>query len=295
MPREVNRETLTLSVKPGTKDRLTELAERYGFKWGSSPNPSALISAYAAGELPSIDPADLTTDQIRALVHATKVLAEAGLKEEAQCVGDLLTRREDLPPDLRARIYNAFGPGLTYTWRSRLEDLIAAERVFEVAYRGRYAKGPTTLTVRYARIRFWNRAHYLEAWTDEADEHAILPELAHNRQLRLDRISYVQERSGAFTHTQLDSVEAKLRIYGTLRKGYEPAEDDIPIEEEDGTEGDVPVGESGMVIQRRVYFPFEFFKTVMSYGPDCEVVSPPVLRQGVSKRLAKAVKRYHAE
>ncbi|MBD3562273.1 transcriptional regulator, partial [Planktothrix sp. FACHB-1355] len=45
------KETLTLSVPPGTKERLEEIARRFGIVWGKSPSPSGLVAAIAQEEL----------------------------------------------------------------------------------------------------------------------------------------------------------------------------------------------------------------------------------------------------
>jgi hypothetical protein len=67
MPRK--KETLTLSVPPGTKERLEKIAERLGFRWGNNPSASKLISAIAQNEV-SVGSIPLTANQIKALRQA---------------------------------------------------------------------------------------------------------------------------------------------------------------------------------------------------------------------------------
>jgi hypothetical protein len=44
-------ESLTLSVSPGTRERLEELAVNHNYLWGDRPNVSAFVEAIAFHEL----------------------------------------------------------------------------------------------------------------------------------------------------------------------------------------------------------------------------------------------------
>jgi hypothetical protein len=88
MPRK--KETLTLSVPPGTKEQLEAIARRLNIFWGKSPSPSGLIAAIAQQKLDIGQPFSLNSNQVIALRQATKDLIDAGHVEEAQTLLALL-------------------------------------------------------------------------------------------------------------------------------------------------------------------------------------------------------------
>lgn len=45
------RVSVTLSLSPGTKEKLDRLAVENGFLWGTEPNPSRLLDAIANEEI----------------------------------------------------------------------------------------------------------------------------------------------------------------------------------------------------------------------------------------------------
>lgn len=89
------KETLTLSVPPGTKEKLEEIAQTLGILWGSSPSASGLIAAIANGKLKVSDPNfshldNPSPEQIEALKEAAKILIDFGKIKQAQIVLSLL-------------------------------------------------------------------------------------------------------------------------------------------------------------------------------------------------------------
>jgi hypothetical protein len=99
MPRQ--KETLTLSVPPGTKERLEAIALRFNITWGKSPSPSGLVTKIAQQELEVGQPFKLTDSQVTALRQAIRELVDTGHIEEAKSVITLLIDRGDLEAPLR--------------------------------------------------------------------------------------------------------------------------------------------------------------------------------------------------
>uniref|UniRef100_A0ACD5GW81 Uncharacterized protein n=1 Tax=Desertifilum tharense IPPAS B-1220 TaxID=1781255 RepID=A0ACD5GW81_9CYAN len=106
MPRK--KEALTLSVPPGTKEQLEEIAERFGILWGKSPSPSGLVVAIAQQELHlGREALSLNEQQVKALRRATKLLIDAGQIEEADIINTLLLKQGDLEAPCAKPSYNS--------------------------------------------------------------------------------------------------------------------------------------------------------------------------------------------
>src|SRR6478672_1927407 len=98
------KEALTLSVPPGTKEKLEAIARRLNIFWGKSPSPSGLVVAIAEQELQvgvGHEAFTLNENQVKALHRATKLLIDAGKIEEAETINTLLLNQGDLEAPLR--------------------------------------------------------------------------------------------------------------------------------------------------------------------------------------------------
>ncbi|MDI9640703.1 WYL domain-containing protein [Oscillatoria amoena NRMC-F 0135] len=283
MPRK--KEALTLSVPPGTKERLEEIAERFGILWGKSPSPSGLVVAIAQQELHlGREALTLSEKQVKALRRATKLLIDAGQIEEADIINTLLLKQGDLEAPLRQALLQQQNQSVQ-NWRSQIDELIANRQPFRMQYRNSQGQD-LTFTVRYAEVRFYEKRFYLQVWCEEtADalaDNPDLPEIAHNRCFRFDRIQSLQPISGVW-RGEFDTIKVYLHFRNWLANAYEPKEEDIE---------NVVMGEIRQVV-RRVVNPFWLIREIFRYGKDCEIVAPDSVRDRFRRELQEMCDRYH--
>jgi predicted DNA-binding transcriptional regulator YafY len=275
MPRK--KETITLSIPPGTKEQLEVIAHRLNIFWGKEPSVSGLIVAIAQQSVEVGQPFTLNSNQVKALQQAIKALNDAGHVGEAQTVLALLIDKGKLEAPLRQSLLQQVSQPAHQGWRILIEDLINKEQPFHLVYRNSQNQ-QLEFTVRYAEIPFYEKRFYLQVWCEEtADvENDIpdLPELWHNRCLRFDRILSVLPISGEW-RGQLDSIEVYLQFRGWMAKAYEPKNDDIENE---------VIGNVRNVV-RRVANPFWLVREVSRYWEDCVILSPDSLRDRLKQKL----------
>ncbi|MBD2128584.1 WYL domain-containing protein [Microcoleus sp. ZQ-A2] len=275
MPRK--KETITLSIPPGTKEQLEAIAHRLNIFWGKEPSVSGLIVAIAQQSVEVGQPFTLNSNQVKALQQAIKALNDAGHVGEAQTVLALLIDKGKLEAPLRQSLLQQVSQPAHQGWRILIEDLINKEQPFHLVYRNSQNQ-QLEFTVRYAEIPFYEKRFYLQVWCEEtADvENDIpdLPELWHNRCLRFDRILSVLPISGEW-RGQLDSIEVYLQFWGWMAKAYEPKNDDIENE---------VIGNVRNVV-RRVANPFWLVREVSRYWEDCVILSPDSLRDRLKQKL----------
>ncbi|MGQ4646183.1 helix-turn-helix transcriptional regulator [Lyngbya aestuarii] len=287
MPRK--KETLTLSVPPGTKKQLEAIARRLGIFWGKSPSPSGLISAIAQQKLEVGQPFVLNHTQVAALQQATKVLVDTGYVGEAQTLSNLLSERGNLSAPLRqAILQQVIQPAVA--WRIIVEQQINNQQPFRLLY-GNAQGQDLAYTVRYAEITFEEKRFYLEIWCEETEDikDTDFPELIHNRCLRLDRIKTIIPTSGQWRDEGLDHFKVYLHFRRGMVKAYEPREADISNE---------VIGEESQPVRqvvRRVSNPFWLIREVRRYGRDCTVISPENVREQVKKELRAECQHYDLE
>lgn len=281
MPRK--KETLTLSVPPGTKERLEKIAERLDLLWGNNPSASKLISAIAQNEV-SVGSTPLTANQIKALRQAVTILIDTGFIEEAQSVIDILLSQGDMEAPLRQMLLQQLTQP-TEAWRKQIDQYMTQRQPFHIVYQNSQGQN-LEFTARYAEIHFYEKRYYLQIWCEETadveSETPDLPELWHNRCLRFDRIQALRPISGKW-RGRLDTIKVYLHFRGWLRNAYEPKPDDV--------ENQV-VGEIRQVV-RKVANPFWLIREISRYWEDCEIVAPESLRQRMKEKLAKMNNLYN--
>lgn len=280
------KETITLSIPPGTKEKLEAIARRFKIMWGKSPSPSGLITAIAEGELEVGEPFTLNSSQVIGLQQAVKLLKDSGYPGEAQVLLSLLLARGNLETPLRQSILQEVGTPETQTWRALVDHYSSIKQPFIILYCNSQGTA-LEFTVRYAQISFHEKRYYLEIWCDETEDiqDTDFPELIHNRCLRLDRIQSIVKTQGRWREEGLDSLEVYLHFFDGMVKAYESRENDISSE---------VVGEVRQVV-RRVSNPFWLIREVLRYGEDCVVVSPEKVRQLVRKKLKSMCQKYDSD
>ena len=278
MPRK--KQTITLSVPPGTKERLESIARRLSIFWGKKPSPSGLITAIAQEELEVGEPFTLTGEQIRALRQASKILTDAGFIPDAQTITQLLLERGNLLPPVRQELLQQVGQP-TEAWRLRVDRLIADRQPFHLLYH-RSDRLQLEYTVRYAEINQHEQRMYLDIWCEETEDSTSIPDLRHNRCLRLDKIAAILPLSGEW-RSSLDYTKVQVHFLGGLAHNYEAKEEE-DLENE--------MGEGVRRVVKRIANTFWLFKTVRGYGADCEIVGPENVRALYMEDLIKSCQRY---
>ena len=80
--------------------------------------------------------------------------------------------------------------------------------------------------MRYAELTPYEKRLYLQIWCEETADNRDVPELEHNRTLRLDRIQAVVPISGQW-HGQLDQILVEVHFLNGLVHAYEPHLEDV--------------------------------------------------------------------
>ncbi len=275
MPRK--KETITLSIPPGTKEQLEAIACRLKILWGKDPSVSGLIVAIAQQAVEVGKPFILDSNQVNALQQAIKALNDAGRVGEAQTVLALLLDRGNMAASLRQSLMKQLNQP-TQLWRNQIEEQVKKQQPFQILYHDSQEKD-LDYTVRYAEVRFFDNRFYLLIWCEETQdvENDIpdLPELWHNRCLRFDRIQSIVPISGNW-RGELDHIVVYLHFRGWLKKAYQrrPGED---LEDE-------IVGEVRQVV-RKVVNHFWLIREVLRYWDECAIVAPDSMRKRIQQKL----------
>lgn len=279
------KETLTLSVPPGTKEKLEDIARHLDIKWGDNPSASGLVAAIAQNEVQvSRNRLTLNAKQIKALRQASKVLLDAGQVEDAETLIALLLDQENLETPLRQALVQQMNQPLQSA-RNQVDEYIRNQQPFRLSYQNSQGQ-ELEFTVRYAEVRLYEKRFYLQVWCDETEDSEDVPELRHNRCFRLDRI----EEEGILPiegewRGSLDSIKVYLHFKGWLANAYEPKPEDLENEF---------LGEIRQVV-RRVVNPFWLIREVFRYGKDCEIVAPDAVRSRFKAELRKLCQDYGLE
>jgi predicted DNA-binding transcriptional regulator YafY len=275
------KETLTLSVPPGTKEKLEAIAERLDIRWGNNPSPSGLVAAIAQQEFEVGQPFRFDGAQVKALCQGVRDLIDAGHVEEARSVLTLLIDRGELEAPLRQSLIRQISQPLE-GWRIQVDQLIAQRQPFHLVYQNSQGQ-PLEYTVRYAEVIFYEKRYYLQTWCDETDDSTDLPELRHNRCLRLDRIQAIFPISGEW-HGRLDSIQVQLHFKGWLVRAYEPKDEDVQDE----------VIDQVRRVTRNVVNPFWLIREVRRYGSECVIASPEQIRDQFKQELLSMIEQYNS-
>ena len=282
MPRK--KEALTLSVPPGTKQKLEALAAKLKILWGKKPSPSGLIVAIADQKLEVAQPFSLTKMQVQALEQSLKTLTDAGHLGHAQTLATLALEHGNLNPQDRQILMQQVSQPNT-AWRFTVDEYCKNKQPFYILYRNAQNQD-LAYTARYAEITFHEKRFYLQIWCDETEDikDSPYPELIHNRCLRFDRIQSILPATGFWRLEGLDYLKVYLHFRGGMVNAYESRfTEDISNE---------IIGEIRQVV-RRVSNPFWLTREVRRYGQDCDVISPESVRQAVIKDIIASCRNYN--
>jgi predicted DNA-binding transcriptional regulator YafY len=279
------KDTITLSIPPGTKEQLEEIALRFGITWGKEPSISGLIVAIAQKHLEIGKPFTLDNNQVNALQEAIKALNDAGRIGEAKTVITLLLERGNLNASVRQSLLKQVSKHIE-PWRIQIDEYRKNRQPFYLLYKNSQDE-ELQYTVRYAEPRFFDKRFYLMIWCEETEdvENNIpdLPELWHNRCLTFNRIYSILPAPGEWREG-LDFLKVHLQFRGSMVKSYQPREDDL----EDETIGDV------RQVVRKVVNHFWLIREVARYWDECVIVSPASMRDRIKEKLSILRKLYEA-
>ena len=298
------KETLTLSFAAGTKAKLEEIARELGFFWGKSPSPSALVTAIANKEIATGEPFYLSSDRIKALRQAVRILIDTGHIEEAEIIARLILDKSQLELPIKKELLKIINEHLD-KWRLVVQQYIKNKQPFEILYTNSQEQ-ELIFNVDFAQVDFHEKRFYLNIWCEEtedvsAENQEYFPELIHNRCLRFDRIQGIIPKSGEWRGS-LDYIEVHLQFTGWMIKAYKPREEDIA----DATnmlshgilvahqEKDVVNNETRNVT-RRVFNPFWLIREIKGYGKNCRITKPDGLRNYFRQELIEMCQLYNIE
>lgn len=281
MPRK--KDTITLSVPAGTKEKLEAIARRFGIMWGKSPSPSGLIAAIALNDLEVGPPFTLNPTQVAAIHQATKLLVDSGYMGEAQTLLGLLLDRGNLELPLRQKILQETSQPQIEAWRALVDRYRQDQQPFLLLYRN--AQGQNLeYTVRYGQVSFYEKRFYLDIWCEETQDiqDTSFPELIHNRCLRFDRIQSIIPTQGHWREQGLDYLKVYLHFRGEMVKAYESEDNDISNQ---------VIGEVKQVV-KQVSSTFWLVRQIRQYGKNCIIVAPETLREEIRKELRSLCQQY---
>jgi WYL domain len=277
--------SITLSLADEDKAQLEAIALEYGMTWGDRANISKLIEAIARRTLKIAPNHDWAPERIVLLDKARKLLVDNGEIQEAIALAKLLCDRTELTIPQRHELERFLARDIR-PWRIEIERYINRQQPFRLAYQDA-ADHLWRFTVYHARIVPRGDREYLDCWCEETEGSADLPQLAHNRTLRLDRITEAAVSSVAGTwRPDLDTLEVVLHLYEGLAVAYHTKQGrDITVE----WLSDPP--QTRRVV-RQITSLFWFMRDILPYGADCEVMGPAPLREKVGAIAQQMYQRY---
>jgi predicted DNA-binding transcriptional regulator YafY len=262
------KDTITLSIPPGTKEQLETIARDLQILWGKEPSISGLIVAIAQQQVSVGQQFTLDRSHVHSLGKAIKLLVDTGSLSDAQTLVELLLAKATLTPEHRQTLFQHVSQP-EGGWRMEIDRYCTDKQPFRLLYKNSQGEAED-FTIRYAEIGFHDKRFYVDAWCEEVPDAPDYPELMHNRCFRLDRIQAILPISGAWRDLGLDSLVVKLHFYRGLIKAYEFRQ---------GVDEREEICDDVRRVWRRISNPFWLLREIRAYGKDCEVVEPESVRQ----------------
>jgi hypothetical protein len=280
--------SINLSMTQQDKQQLELLAESLGKTWGDSPSISQLIKAIARREFLITPNNDWPPARIQALITAKQSLIDTGRIEEARIITELLLSRSEPTIPQRSGLQQ-FMNNPPPAWRQPLDQHIRSQKPFRLNY---YDASDRlfTFSIHHAQINLIEKREYLQCWCAETDGSRDIPDLAHNRSLRLDRIPEAAITSlNAKWKPDLDRIDVEFNVFGNLIRAYRSDDKQDKLNE--------LIAEPTMArrIIRPIASSFWFFREILPYGEDCELIAPDNLRQLFRAKVQALAVHYDRE
>ncbi len=276
--------SVTLSLSDEDKARLESLALEYDMTWGDRPNISKLIEAIARKTLKIAPNHDWPRALVEVLIRAQKLLEDAGRLEEAKMLAKLLCDRSELTLPQRHELEQFLTT--ERSWRLEIERYINRQQPFRLSYQDA-ADNVFQFTIYHAQIVPRGDRLYLDCWCEDTEGSQDIPELAHNRTLRLDRITEAAiAPMKASWREDLDTVAVEMYLYGGLAFNYSSKQGrDVVVEW-------LAEAPQTRRVVRNITSTFWFMRDVLPYGGECEVIGPADLREKVEAIAQQMYQRY---
>jgi WYL domain len=279
------KDTITLSIPPGTKEQLEAIARNLQILWGKEPSISGLIVAIAQQQVTVGQQFTLEQSHVHSLEKAIKLLVDTGFLGDARILVELLLAKATLTPEHRQTLFQHVSQP-DGGWRIEIERYCTEKKPFRLLYQN--SQGDSLeYTIRYAEIAFHEKRFFVDAWCEETADikEPDYQSLIHNRCFRFDRIQAILPISGEWRDLGLDSLLVQLHFYKGLIKGYEFRQG---IDEGEEFEGD-----KLRRVWRRISNPFWLLREIRAYGGDCEIIAPESVRQKAKKDAESMLARYN--
>jgi hypothetical protein len=276
------KDTITLSIPPGTREKLEAIADQLDIKWGNKPSISGLLVAIAENSSEIKKLFSLTSDQQTVLDKSIKAFIDAGDMNEATILVNLLLNQGQLELPQRQSLEKLIQNPLQ-AWRQKVEQYQSERQPFQVTYRNTQQE-TLIYHAHYSEIKSFEKRTYLYIWCEETEDikNPDFPELVHNRCLRFDRILDIQPTERTWRYEGLDSIKVYLHFYGGLVRSYESKKEDESCED---------IGEIKEVV-RKVISPFWLVREILPYGKNCQVVSPDSVREMIKQEVRSLCQNY---
>ena len=279
-------ESITLSIKERDKANLEAIAIELGMTWGDRPNISKLVEAIARKQIQISKNNDWAGDRIESLARTYMLLIDYGELEKAQIIAHLLLERSEINNPLRRDI-ERFLEKPPEIWRHTIDRYIKQQQPFRLQYLDA-AEHPHEFSIYYAKVATHDKRLYLDCWCEDIARTDTVPALQHNRSLRLDRIP----PEAAITpivakwRSQLDQIHVTFNLSGNLAFAYKPRDEDI-----DNTWLDCnpPIRQ----IIRKISNTFWFYREIMPYAEDCEIIEPDDVREKFKEKVRSLYEKYY--
>ncbi len=278
-------ESITLSIKERDKANLEAIAIELGMTWGDRPNISKLVEAIARKQIQISKNNDWSSDRIESLAQTFRLLVDYGELEKAQVIANLLLERSELASPLRRNIERCLDKP-PEIWRHTIDRYIKQQQPFSLRYLDA-ADYPHEFAIYYAKVAPHDKRLYLDCWCKDIARSDTVTALQHNRCLRLDRIppeAAITTIEGKW-RSQLDSIYVTFNLSGNLAHAYQEREEDV-----DNIWLDVnpPVRQ----IIRKITNTFWFYREIMPYAEDCEIIDPEDVRDKFKEKVRSLYLKY---
>ena len=276
-------ESITLSISDRDKTNLEAIALELDMMWGDRPNISKLVEAIARKQIQISKNNDWSSDRIDTLDRIVDLLIDYGELDLAQNITNLLLERSELTAPMRRRLEN-FNEKPPEMWRQTIDRYIKLHQPFRLLYHDA-ADIPHSFSIYYAKVTPHDKRLYLDCWCSETVSEDV-ELLQHNRCLRLDRIpeSAITPIQGKW-RSQLDQITVTFQLSGKLAHAYKPKPN---IDIDDIWLGDPPLRQ----ITRTISSTFWFYREIMPYAEDCEIIEPDDVRQKFVEKLRSLYIKY---